>query len=94
MHRIEKVMSISRREFAASLAALDPEATLSAAAWASVSSGGITAAIRFQALPARVLGGLLSLPQASVEIIFADANEAQVADFLRRFDIVFQRGGG
>ncbi len=96
-HRVEKVMSISRREFEASLAALDPNATLSATGWARVTSGGITAEIQFQPLPARVLGGLLSLPQASVQISFADAPnvaDARVADFLRRFDIAFQRGGG
>ena len=93
-HHIEKIMSISRHEFAASLAALDPNAQLTPAGCAIVTSAGVTAEIRFSALPVLVLGGLLALPQASVRITIADATDAQAADFLRRFDIAFQRGGG
>ncbi len=93
-YRVEKIMSISRGEFDASLAALDPSAKLSPTGFANVTCTGVNAEIKFQELPARVLGGLLTLPQASVRITIADAADAQAAEFLRRFDIAFQRGGG
>jgi hypothetical protein len=44
--------------------------------------------------PPKVFGGLLSLPQANITLVFDGADEATRAAFIDRFDIAFQRGGG
>ena len=94
IRHVDKIMSISCGAFEASLAALDPHAKIDAAGHTSVICAGVTAQIQFAAMPARLLGGLLAMPQASVRITIPDATEAQTAAFLRRFDIAFQLGGG
>ena len=93
-HTVEKLMSISRAEFEASLAALDADAKLDAAGQARVGFGGTEALIRFEPLPERRLGGLLALPQARVRITLSSGDTTIQAAFLRRFEIAFQRGGG
>ena len=93
-HTIEKLMSISRAEFEASLTAFDPDAHFDAADRATASAGGVTAIIHFDALPGIILGGLLAMPQARVRITLPACTGAQCAAFLRQFDIAFQRGGG
>jgi hypothetical protein len=50
--------------------------------------------ISIQPLPPRRLSGLLSLPRAQVTISFRGYGAAEEAEFLQRFDRVFQRGGG
>lgn len=50
--------------------------------------------ITFEALPHRVLGGLVRMPQARVTLDVTGITSAQRATVLRRFDIAFQRGGG
>ncbi len=50
--------------------------------------------ISIQPLPPRRLSGLLSLPRAQVTISFRGHGAEEEADFLQRFDRVFQRGGG
>ena len=87
-------MSITRAEFEASLAALDPSARLDATGTGPVRAGTTTATISFEALPKLRLGGLLAMPQARVTIAFDGVAEAERAHFLKRFDLAFQRGGG
>ena len=93
-HIVEKLMSISRTEFAASLAALDATATLDASGQALIKHAGKAVHIAFEKLPDRRLGGLLAMPQARVRIALGGATADEAADFLRRFAIAFQRGGG
>lgn len=40
------------------------------------------------------LGGLLELPRALVTIVFANVSDADRTQFLKTFEIAFQRGGG
>ena len=40
------------------------------------------------------LGGLLQLPRAKVSLKFRDVTPEQREQFLRVFDVAFQRGGG
>ncbi len=96
--QVEKLMSISRSEFvnsirsfagedAASTAQSDGRVTL------AVGPGG-KATVAYEAMPGAVLGGLLELPRARVTINFDAGERADREEFLRRFDISFQRGGG
>lgn len=88
-----RTMSLSGAEFAASIAKLGAHRT---------SAGGFpvfdleegAVEIRFEPATSRTLGGLLSLPQAVVTLVFEGASSKAQADFIRRFDIAFQRGGG
>jgi hypothetical protein len=50
--------------------------------------------ISIEPLPPRRLSGLLSLPRAQVTISFRGYGADEEAQFLQRFDRVFQRGGG
>jgi hypothetical protein len=59
---------------------------------AGTAERGISISIR--PLPPRRLSGLLSLPRAEVTISFRGHGAEEEADFLQRFDRVFQRGGG
>ena len=88
-------MALSEPEFRKSLAALAP-AHPADAAWPLhiALAGGGRIAIGFFPAPPVTLGGLLALPRAIVTIAFEGASPEAQADFLRRFDIAFQRGGG
>lgn len=90
----EKLMSITRAEFAASLAAVAPDACLDGHGVARFETGDGCVVIRFEELPRRRLGGLVSMPQARVTLDFSELAEPKRQAFLRRFDIAFQRGGG
>ena len=87
-------MSITRSDFEKSLAALDPSAQLDATGQARIAADGLTALLQFEPMPNRTLGGLLTLPQARVKLQIEGAEAARMNDFMRRFDIAFQRGGG
>lgn len=91
---VVKTMSITRADFARSLARLDGAAVLDASGAALVRAAGICARIQFDALPERRLGGLLAMPQARVAIFLPEASAAEKTGFLTRFDVAFQRGGG
>lgn len=92
---VVKTMSITRADFARSLARLDGDAVLDAGGCAQVRAAGVHARIQFDALPPRKLGGLLAMPQARVTIALPDeASSAARVGFLARFDVAFQRGGG
>ncbi len=50
--------------------------------------------INVRPLPARRLGGLLSLPRSEISISFDGYSEREQITFLEGFDRAFQRGGG
>jgi hypothetical protein len=90
---IVKVMSASLNEFHRSMAVLAPDRTASLRHTLPCPGGSVT--IEYEALPSVTLGTLLALPRAKVILEF----EPGVApgtqrDFLHRFDLAFQRGGG
>lgn len=89
-----KLMSITRGEFELSLAGFDASARLNGEGTAVIALPGGNACIRFEELPKRRLGGLIHMPQARVTIDLAGVPAAERAEFLRRFEIAFQRGGG
>lgn len=92
----EKLMSITAAEFAASLAAFVPGATLDDQGRVELTVAGVRGLITFETLPNRRLGGLVSMPQARVTLSFPGpgTTPAEARTFIRRFDIAFQRGGG
>jgi hypothetical protein len=90
----KKIMSITHADFERSLVALDPTARLDANGGARVATPDGTVLLRFDALANRRLGGLLSMPQASITLDLGNLPENARDKFLKRFDIAFQRGGG
>jgi|CXWK01.1.fsa_nt_gi hypothetical protein len=93
VHPIEKIMSLTREDFLASLRHAGPADDLGGDVHAVALNTG-RAIIRFQKLPGARLGGLLDLPRAKVTIAFEDVAESDRTAFLKRFDMAFQRGGG
>lgn len=91
---VEKLMSLSRGEFEKSIAALAGGAVEIVDGVASLSEGGGSVAIAFDALPPKRLGGLLLLPQARVTLHVSGLDEPAAVAFLQRFELAFQRGGG
>jgi hypothetical protein len=99
---VEKIMTISRAEFEASLSAFAPEAIPhSDGRWivSHRSLDGTALATRpvcisWSALEAVRLGGLLALPSARITLDLQGLSAGEREDFLRRFEIAFQRGGG
>lgn len=92
---VEKIMALTEAEFWSSLQALDPALEREAepgAARLALPGGHVR--IHFTAASPVLLGGLLSLPRARVRLVFEGPGEAARREFLRRFDIAFQRGGG
>ena len=91
---IEKLMSISQAEFLASLEHVGTTKQASGGYWSSALEGGGTADIHFEPLPGVRLGGLLELPRARVSIILTGGSATARREFLHRFELAFQRGGG
>lgn len=89
---IDKIMSLSPEEFHRSMAVLDPARPPSTVHRFECSGGVIT--INFVSLPSVRLGDLLALPRARVTLRFDDVAPAARTEFLSRFDLAFQRGGG
>lgn len=90
---VVRTMSLSAGEFAASISKLGPY-TLSASGHPifDLSEGRVE--VQYAPAPSKIFGGLLALPQAIVSLSFDGASETSKAEFLHRFDIAFQRGGG
>ncbi|MEQ1717908.1 MAG: hypothetical protein ABL907_18360 [Hyphomicrobium sp.] len=88
-----RTMSVSKAEFAASIAKLGPH-EVSAAGHPVFALGEGRVEIRYAEAPPKTLGGLLALPQAIVTLDFAGETTAERETFVRQFDIAFQRGGG
>ncbi len=95
--KIEKTMSLSHEEFANSMEQFaGPQAGRQArnGAAVAVEQAGVRAQISYEPLEGVRLGGLLALPRAKVTVSLDEGPEATQREFLRRFDIAFQRGGG
>ncbi len=91
--RVEKIMALTEREFAASLRVLDPQAVPVAGRVAlAFADGAVT--VTLEHLPPVTLGGLVTLPRARVTLDFGDTPPEGRAALLARFDLAFQRGGG
>jgi hypothetical protein len=91
--RVVKLMSLTRQEFVAALANVGGVEAAGDGTWfQNLPDGHVT--IAFEPRPSARLGGLLDLPRASVTLAFETDGEASRRDFMRRFDIAFQRGGG
>ncbi len=88
-----RLMSLSRSEFEASISKLGRHG-LSAAGFPVFDLEEGSVEIRYLPAPPKMFGGLLSLPQAHITLAFDSASESARADFVHRFDIAFQRGGG
>lgn len=91
-HRVEKLMSLTRQDFLASLAHI-PNIEADAGAFISKLPPGYVR-ITFEPLAGTRLGGLLELPRARVVLNFTDVSEGEQRSFIGRFDLAFQRGGG
>ena len=90
---VEKLMSLSLREFQHSLQPLVGHPIGDVTAIEIVlPQGGV--AIQYKPRPSVCLGGLLDMPRALVTLTFSDVPPDQQVAFLRRFDLAFQRGGG
>jgi hypothetical protein len=89
----QRTMSLSREEFAASIAKLGPH-TNSADGNPLFGLQPGSVEIRYAPAPSKTFGGLLALPQAIVTLVFDATSPESEAQFLHRFDICFQRGGG
>lgn len=85
-------MTLSRDEFITTLAILTGNPGNAAGATIPIGSGSVAITYR-EEKPAR-LGGLLSLPRATVTLAFENVPDEARRDFLARFDRTFQRGGG
>lgn len=88
-----RLMSLSAREFEASTGKLGPH-RMSVAGFPVFDVGSGSVEIRYEPAPPKTFGGLLSLPQAHVSLVFEGAGDTERAAFLHCFDIAFQRGGG
>lgn len=88
-----RTMSLSAAEFALSIAKLGAHSiSVRNNPVFELSEGHVE--VHFAPERPKTFGGLLALPQATVTLIFEGASAAARAEFLHRFDIAFQRGGG
>lgn len=93
--RVEKIMSLSLREFHRSLKTLSPDAPLEMGERHVIipADGGVVR-IGYEPLERAILGGLLALPRAKITLEFGTLSDTERRAFLARFDKSFQRGGG
>jgi hypothetical protein len=90
---IEKLMSLTQQEFIDTLARLGTSEKLADGSQSFQMSNG-TVRVSYTAQPGVTLGGLLALPRAKVLLAFDSVDEKTRAEFLKRFEFTFQRGGG
>lgn len=93
-HAITKIMSASEHEFERSLAIVLGRDVRAAELPLTVALGAGCVIISRQPLEGVRLGGLLALPRSAVSLTFKDTQELEREQFLARFDLAFQRGGG
>lgn len=91
---IEKLMSLSLREFQTTLSALIGRSVGEHETAVTHALGTASVAIAYIPQPSVTFGGLLQMPRALVSLTFADATEAERSAFLTKFDNHFRRGGG
>jgi hypothetical protein len=89
---VEKTMSATPSEFNRSMAVLD--ASLIPALSHTLESNSGRIVVTYEALPSVKLGTLLALPRARVTVRFLGVPSTHRAQFMSRFDLAFQRGGG
>jgi hypothetical protein len=89
---VEKTMSATPSEFHRCMAVLDAALTPALSHTLECDSGTIT--VTYVALPGVTLGTLLALPRARVTVRFVGVPPSARAEFMCRFDLAFQRGGG
>lgn len=94
MTRLNKIMTVSAAEFAASWRAFDASPAPRPGAPARLAVGCGMAEITFEPQQGVKLGGLLELPRAVVTFSFEGVEPTVCAAFVARFDRVYQRGGG
>lgn len=87
-------MSLTLAEFQASVRPLTGVSLGPDEAVVIVQLGSGRVEIAFEKRPSVRLGGLLDMPRAVVSIVFEDVSAAGQAEYLKRFDLAFQRGGG
>ena len=93
-HRVEKLMSLTLTEFRATIAPLAGGPLPPDRDCVELEVGGGTVAITYDPRPSVCLGGLLVMPRALVSLTFSNVGPTDQNVFLKRFDFVFQRGGG
>jgi len=92
--KVEKLMSISRAEFLASLVHIAGVRETENGMWVVPLDADGSATITFNKQASVQLGGLLELPRARITIRLDGGSAEARATFFQRFDMAFQRGGG
>ena len=93
-HVVSKIMSATAEEFVQSLGVLLGRAVSIDELPICIAVGSGQVEIAREPLQGVRLGGLLELPRARVSLSYSAVPAAKRADFQRRFDLAFQRGGG
>lgn len=93
---VEKLMSLTRAEFESGVQRLTsgPVVRIGEGYDLSAGAGGRPVTALFVPQPDALLGGLVRLPRVLVTLDLKALPVGERADFVRRFDRVFQRGGG
>lgn len=91
--KIDKTMSLSRTEFRKSVGFF-METSPPDVDSITMPAGAGSAVITYSPIEGVTLGGLLALPRATVSIEFDGVDDKEREQFMHRFDIAFQRGGG
>lgn len=94
IQRVEKVCSLTLREFQLNLRPLTgaPLAGHLTSAKIAIGTGNVT--ISYEPRSPLRLSGLLTMPVGLVTLVFDTVNDADQLVFVKRFDLAFQRGGG
>ena len=90
---VQKIMALTAAEFVAGLSNLGGIESTGACEYRARLDDGFVQ-LTYERLPDATLGGLLRLPRAKVCLVFEGGTGPSCAEFLRRFDLAFQRGGG
>ncbi len=90
---IEKAMALTMSEFRSGIAQLTHLDLGENEGKVRIPCGCGDVLVSFEQLP-NVRLGALELPRAKISFLFTDVEEGPRRDFLRAFDLVFQRGGG
>ena len=92
--RVEKLMSLTLREFQYTLApiAASPLEQHATTVELPLVTGHVS--IAYEARPSVRYGGLLDIPRALVTLTFQGVPPDDRTAFVKRFDLTFQRGGG
>ena len=92
--RIEKLMSLTLREFQYTIAPLTGGALGAERTEAEIRVGSGSVVVAYDPRPSVRLGGLIDMPRAIVSLTFHGLSQTERDAFTKRFDFTFQRGGG